>query len=137
VSRPPGRSCLLVCLLAAWWLPASGHTSSGVPTLFATSGPDFEITLKTAAGANVRRLPAGAYRIVVTDRTGLDSHNFRLRGFGVNRATGVPFVGTQTWTVRFARGRVYRFLCDPHAFVMRGSFRIDAPRTVPASSVSR
>jgi hypothetical protein len=134
VSRPPGRSCLLACLLVAASLPGSGHTSPQVPTLFATSGPDFEITLKTAAGANVRRLPAGVYRIVVTDRTGLDSHNFRLKGLGVNRATGVPFVGRQTWTVRFAPGRVYRFLCDPHAFVMRGSFRVDAPRTVPATA---
>jgi plastocyanin len=88
-------------------------------------GPGFDIALKTSAGTKVKHLQAGTYRLVVTDRTGVDSHNFHLKGFGVDKATGVPFVGTRTWTVRFTRGRRYRFVCDPHAFVMKGSFRVD------------
>jgi hypothetical protein len=115
---------LLLALLLAGALAASAQTfASAPPRLLATVGPDFDITLKTPAGANVRRLRAGTYTIVVSDRTGDDSHNFHLRGFRVNRATGVPFVGRRTWTVRFMRGKVYRFVCDPHAFAMYGSFR--------------
>jgi hypothetical protein len=110
---------VLACALPA----SSAGSTPAPPRLIARVGPDFDITLKTPAGANVRRLAAGTYTIVVTDRTGDDSHNFHLKGFGVDRATGVPFVGMRTWTVRFARGKVYRFVCDPHAFVMRGSFR--------------
>jgi hypothetical protein len=117
---------LLLALLAlVWTLATWGQAAASIPpTLLARVGPDFDITLTTPEGANVRRLRAGVYTIVVTDRTGDDSHNFRLKGFGVNRATGVPFVGTRIWTVRFTRGRTYRFLCDPHAFAMFGSFRV-------------
>jgi plastocyanin len=46
---------------------------------------------------------------------------------GYKRATTVPFVGTQTWTVRLARTGTLRFLCDPHARDgMRGSAQIVA-----------
>ena len=107
--------CVLACVM-----PAS---AGSLPTLFAKAGPRFDITLKDSGGRDIKRLTAGTYRIVVTDRTGDDHHNFRIRGFGVNMATGIPFVGTQEWTVRFTRGKVYRFVCDPHAFVMHGSFK--------------
>ena len=117
------RRPLLVVLLLACALPAGPAGSNSAPLLIANAGPDFDITLRTPAGADVRRIKAGTYTILVTDRTGDDSHNFHLKGFGVDRATGVPFVGMRTWTVRFTRGKVYRFVCDPHAFVMRGSFR--------------
>ena len=67
-------------------LSASAHA---VTTLYAKTGPEFVISLKTTAGKKVTRLPAGTYRIVVSDRNGFDNpHNFRLRGPGVNRATG-------------------------------------------------
>jgi hypothetical protein len=121
----PGRRRPLVAVfLLAWALPgAAGSTTSAPPPLIAKAGPGFDITLRTPAGVDVGRIAAGTYTIFVTDRTGDDSHNFHLKGFGVDRATGVPFVGRQRWTVRFTRGKVYRFVCDPHAFVMRGSFR--------------
>lgn len=93
-------------------------------TLVGRTGPGFDITLRTQAGAKVTRLAAGSYRIRIVDRTGDDAHNFRLAGPGVSRATGVRFVGTRTWQVTFQRGKTYRFLCDPHAFVMKGSFRV-------------
>jgi hypothetical protein len=32
-------------------------------------------------------------------------------------------MGTRTWRVRLAKGKTYRFVCDPHADEMRGSFR--------------
>jgi plastocyanin len=69
----------------------------------------------------VKGLKAGRYRIVVRDRSAM--HNFHLSGPGVNKRTAVGFRGTRTWTVRLRKGR-YRFVCDPHAAQMRGSFRV-------------
>ena len=91
-----------------------------VPRLFATVGPSATIALRNAAGARVRALAAGRYRITVRDRS--SRHNFHLIGPGVNRRTGVGFRGTVTWTVRIAAG-AYRYVCDPHARHMRGTFR--------------
>lgn len=67
-------------------------------------------------------MKAGVYSIVVRDRAA--EHDFRLAGPGVSKAIGVGFIGTQTWKVRLARGKTYRFLCDPHSDEMVGSFRV-------------
>ncbi len=91
------------------------------PTLTATVGPGATISLRTSRGARVTRLKAGRYRIVVRDRSAM--HNFHLSGPGVNKRTTVGFRGTATWTVSFRKGRTYRFVCDPHATRMKGSFR--------------
>ena len=91
------------------------------PTLTATVGPGATISLRTSNGRRVSRLKAGRYRIVVRDRSG--RHNFHLSGRGVNKRTAVGYRGTTTWTVTFRRGTTYRFVCDPHARHMRGSFR--------------
>jgi plastocyanin len=90
-------------------------------TLFATVGPGPTISLRTRSGRRVTRVRRGRYRIVVRDRSAI--HNFHLRGPGVNKRTTVGFRGTRTWTVTFRRG-TYRFVCDPHARRMRGSFRV-------------
>lgn len=91
------------------------------PTLTATVGPGATISLRTSRGARVTRLKAGRYRIVVRDRSRM--HNFHLSGSGVNKRTTVHFRGSTTWTVTFRKGRTYRFVCDPHAKRMKGSFR--------------
>lgn len=91
------------------------------PTLTATVGPGATISLRTSRGARVTRLKAGRYRIVVRDRSRM--HNFHLSGSGVNKRTTVRFRGSTTWTVTFRKGRTYRFVCDPHAKRMKGSFR--------------
>jgi plastocyanin len=96
-------------------------TATPVRRLVATVGPGATITLRTASGQRVRRLRRGTYSIVVRDRS--RSHNFRLTGPGVRRATRVGFVGTVTWRVTLRAG-TYRYLCDPHARAMRGSFRV-------------
>ncbi len=102
-------------------LPATAGTTA--TRLTATVGPSFTISLKKGT-TKVTRLKAGAYTIVVRDRSNL--HNFHLRGPGsVNKKTGVAFVGTRTWTVRLRPGR-YTYICDPHATTMRGSFRVVA-----------
>ena len=90
-------------------------------TLSGTVGPGFTISLKYK-GKKVRSLPAGRYRIRVTDRS--DTHNFHLRGPGVNRViAGVDFEGTKSRTFRLRRG-TYRYVSDPHSDEMRGSFRV-------------
>ena len=91
------------------------------PTLTATVGPGATISLRTSRGARVTRPKAGRYRIVVRDRSTM--HNFHLFGAGVNKRTTVRFRGSTTWTVTFRKGRTYRFVCDPHATRMKGSFR--------------
>jgi plastocyanin len=92
-----------------------------IRTLTATVGPGPTISLRTAAGRRVTALRSGRYRIVVRDRSAM--HNFHLTGRGVNKRTAVGFRGTRTWTVTLRKGR-YRFVCDPHAARMRGSFRV-------------
>jgi plastocyanin len=107
-------------LVAAGALTFAVQAPAATPTkLVATVGPNFNISL-TKAGRKVTTLKPGTYAITVRDRS--DFHNFRLRGPGrVNKATGVAAVGTKTWTVRLVRG-TYRYVCDPHASQMKGSF---------------
>lgn len=109
-----------VTVLAASALVVAAPAQTATPTLTATVGPGFNITL-TKAGRKVTTLKPGLYRIVVRDRS--DEHNFHLRGLGVNKATSVDAVTSATWTVRLRVGR-YTYVCDPHADGMRGSFRV-------------
>jgi hypothetical protein len=89
--------------------------------LTGTTGPGFTITLKKGT-TKVTRLKAGAYTIVVADKS--TAHNFHLIGAGVNKKTTVGFVGKKTWTVTLQKGKIYRFVCDPHVSLgMKGSFK--------------
>jgi plastocyanin len=91
--------------------------------LVLTSGPGFSITLRTVAGADVKTMKVGIYTMVVRDRSRI--HNARVVAPGFNRATTLPFVGTQTWKVALRKPGTLRFLCDPHALTgMRGSAKI-------------
>lgn len=90
--------------------------------LIGTVGPSFNITLTNTSGRIVTRLPAGTYTLVVRDRSNI--HDFHLIGPGLNRVvTSVTFISTKTVHVTLRRG-IYRYLCDPHSFVMHGSFRV-------------
>jgi hypothetical protein len=100
---------------------ATTPSPSAAAKLVATVGPGFTISLRTAAGAPVKRLRHGRYRIVVRDRAAV--HNFHLVGPGVNRSTKVPFVGTSTWTLTLGRG-TFAFRCDPHRAVLHGAFSV-------------
>lgn len=65
------------------------------------------ISLKTAAGARVRILPEGNYRIVVSDTT--KAQNFHLKGPGVNRKTRVAARASVVWKLLLSPGKfVYR-----------------------------
>jgi plastocyanin len=99
--------------------PLSAAPAAGVN---GTVGPGFTISL-TMSGKKVTTLKAGVpYRFVVNDRSA--AHNFHLSGPGSNRVlTSVAFTGRKTFTLRLKKGN-HRFVCDPHASAMRGSFRV-------------
>lgn len=101
-------------------LPSSG--SAAPKAVVGTVGPGFTIGVKLG-GKPVTKLERGvAYRFVVGDRSPI--HNFHLRGPGVNKVlTTIPYTGTRSIVLRLEKG-TYTFLCDPHASVMRGSFRV-------------
>ena len=112
------RLALVTLLAAALVVVASA--SAATPTLNGVDGPGFTITLKKA-GKKVSRLKAGKYKVVVKDLSNI--HNFHLTGPGVNKKTGVGAKGTFTWTVTLKKG-TYKFICDPHAAIMKGSFKV-------------
>ena len=89
--------------------------SAAVHRLTGTDGPGFTITM------NARTVKAGIYVIVIHDRSNI--HNFHLTGPGVNKKTSVGAVGTFTWKVTLRRG-TYRFVCDPHATIMKGVLKV-------------
>ena len=86
--------------------PAPGPTK-----LRGSVGPGQTIALGTSDGTRLSRLHAGAFTIVVRDRSAVD--NFHLTGPGVSRRTGVRFRGTVTWKLRLKAGR-YVFKSDRH-----------------------
>jgi plastocyanin len=99
---------------------AATHARQAGGSLVATDGPGFTITL-TKGGKKVTSLPAGTYTIKVQDKSSI--HDFHLTGPGVNKATKVPFIGTQSWKVTLKKG-AYKYVCDPHASIMKGAFTV-------------
>lgn len=115
------RRSLIALLVLIGVLAWATVGSASTPKLTGTTGPGFTIHVKRA-GTPVKRLKAGTYRLVVADKSSM--HNFHLFGPGVNKKTSVPFVGTQTWTVKLKPG-TYTYQCDIHAAIgMKGSFRV-------------
>ena len=111
---------LPVALLATA-LVVAGSAPAATKTLSGSVGPGFTISLKYK-GKKVSKLTPGRYRIRVSDKS--DSHNFHITGPGVNRRiTTVDFQGTKSRTFRLRKG-TYRYVCDPHADEMRGSFKV-------------
>jgi plastocyanin len=92
-------------------LPASAAT----PTFNGTVGPGFTISMAK------KPTKAGKIKLTVNDKA--SSHNFHLKGPGVNVATSVGSTGTKSFTVTLKKGK-YTFVCDPHASSMKGSFTI-------------
>jgi plastocyanin len=80
----------------------------------------FKIGL-TQNGKAVKTLKAGKYTFVIKDTT--TAHNFHLTGPGLNKTTSVSGKATATWTLTLKKGS-YKFVCDPHASFMKGSFNV-------------
>ena len=106
---------LPVALLAA---PAA----QAYPTFYGTVGPGTTIVLKRANGTVVRNTSRGNKTFVIRDRSA--SHNFHLYGRGVDRRTGVAFVGTRTWSPVLLRVGRYTIVCDRHPLRMVRRFNV-------------
>jgi plastocyanin len=103
-------------------LTATVPAASAPKMVQGSVGPGFTIKL-TLAGKKVTKLKKGVpYRFQIRDRSPI--HDFHLMGPGVNRVlTGVDFTGTKSVVLKLRKG-TYRFVCDPHASFMHGSFRV-------------
>ena len=113
------RLALLTMLAAALVVVASA--SAATPTLNATSGPGFSISMKKG-GKKLTSLKAGKVKIVVKDLSNI--HNFHLIGPGLNKKTSVSFSGEKTWTIKLKPGK-YTYQCDVHlAQGMKGTFKV-------------
>ena len=108
-----------IAALAAGLFGAAG-AGAAVPKLVASVSDPLNISL-TQGGKKVTALKAGTYTITVKD-TAAD-HNFHLTGPGLNKTTSVSGKGTTTWKVALKAG-TYKYVCDPHASVMKGSFTV-------------
>jgi hypothetical protein len=122
------RFILIAALaVAALLAPASGGATSAAPNqpLVATVGdpavPEaFRITLRDADGNPVSQVDPGTYTINVRDYA--TTHNFHLRGPGVDQSTEIEGTTTTTvWVVTFTNG-TYTFVCDAHPLQMKGAF---------------
>ena len=107
-------------VVVALAIGGSVAVAQAATTLNATVGPGFTIGMKKGS-SKVTSLRAGSYTIKVSDKSNI--HNFHLTGPGVNKKTSVPSTGTTTWNVKLKKG-TYRFVCDPHAEMMKGSFTV-------------
>ena len=118
------RSGLILALLslaAAATLVLSAPAGAAPKVVNGSVGPGFTISLKSG-GKKVTSLKAGTYRFDVSDKSAI--HDFHLSGPGVNKViTAVSFQGRRSVTVKLKRG-TYRYVCDPHASFMKGSFRV-------------
>jgi plastocyanin len=123
---------VLLLVTAAVLVPGSARPAATATPLNASVGPGFTISLKNSSGAGVSHLDPGDYTITVQNLNTTAEHNFHLFGPGVDQMT--PFQqGTWTWNVTFTDG-TYKFQCDAHPSIMKGSFTVgNAPPPPPAA----
>jgi len=111
-----------VATTLALGLAAIANSAPAAKTVNGSVGPGFSIGL-TMAGKKVTQLKAGVpYRFVIADRAAV--HDFHLSGPGVNKQiTGVEFTGTKSVVLTLKKG-TYSYVCDPHASLMKGGFKV-------------
>jgi hypothetical protein len=99
---------------------------SSTPTLKGVVGPGFTISLKKA-GKPVRRLKAGKYKFVVSDKSTL--HNFtvereRPKSPKIEKhVTSTPFTGSRTMVITLKPGS-WRYYCSIHEDSMHHDFKV-------------
>jgi plastocyanin len=128
MRRAVAAVAVLAAAVVAGSLLAPGGRAGGNTQLFASVTSNAVIIVRDAAGNRVTQIDPGTYDIVVNDSA--TEHNFHLTGPGVDRFTDVEGTGIETWTVTLTEA-VYRYVCDPHATVMRGSFTVGNPPNPP------
>ena len=111
---------LTVAAVAAILVSPVQAKSSG---LTGEVGPGYSIEVKKG-NRDLKTIKAGTYRIKVEDKASI--HNFHLKGPGLNKKTGVSFMGETTWTIKLKPG-TYTYQCDVHAASgMKGHFKVTA-----------
>lgn len=99
----------MVCAAALAAAPATADAGPDRPDRFpklkGTVGPGFTISIDKTS------VPAGRYRLIVTDLG--TSHNFWIRGTGVDERTSVPLTGKTVWKLDLVQG-IYHIRCQPH-----------------------
>src|SRR5207237_8804393 len=98
--------------------------AADTPALQGNVGPGFTITLNDASGSPVTHLDSGSYSVHVVDQG--DVHSFHLLGPGVDQATSIEGTGESNWDITLTDG-TYRFFCDAHPTIMKGSFTVGTP----------
>jgi hypothetical protein len=117
----------LVVLTATAALVVAGAAQSTPQTarvtkLYGRSGPGFFIKLTNFNFVLVKRLKPGMYTFTIQDRS--TTHDFHLKGPGVDKKTAIDYLGTKKWVrVKLKRG-TYRYWCDAHKTQMHGSFKV-------------
>jgi hypothetical protein len=112
--------CISVACVAVALSPIA--TAGETVTLIGSVGAKGNVTLRQPDGRAVKQLQAGAYVIVVTDRSRRD--DFHLRGLGtLDKHTGLRFVGRVTWRARLSAGN-YQYFSDRHPVSSRRTFRV-------------
>lgn len=117
------RFTAVLAVTGALVVAGSSAFAAGPQTITGTDGPGFTITLKQH-GRKVMSLPPATYLFVISDNSNI--HNFHLIGPGVNKKTSVAGTGKTTWRLTLRKG-TYRYVCDPHATIMKGKFVVQAP----------
>jgi hypothetical protein len=111
------RFALVIAVIVALVVP-----SIAAARLYGRVGPGTTITLKRGDGSTVNSVKHGTKTFIIRDRA--SNHNFHLTGPGVDRKTGVAFVGRRKWaSVQLSVGK-YTFLCDVHPNTMRKTFTV-------------
>ena len=109
------KTITLAALAVVAALLAAAPASAATPTFKGTVGPGFTITMAS------KPKTAGKIKLVIADKS--PDHNFHLTGPGVNVKTSIGAVGSKTFLVTLKKG-TYKFVCDPHATSMKGSFTV-------------
>jgi plastocyanin len=115
---------LLPVVLAAVLLPGAAQSAATSTALNVTVGPGFSIKVADASGGRVTQLDPGDYSITIKNLSIAQEHNFHLTGPGVDKASDFDNT-TVTWDVTFVDG-TYKFKCDAHPTLMKGSFHVGA-----------
>jgi hypothetical protein len=106
------------CLAALVLAPSAG----ALTTFYGTVGPGTTIVLKRADGTVVKNARHGNKTFVIRDRSSF--HNFHLYGPGIDRHTGVAFVGKRTWSALSLQIGKYTIVCDRHPLTMIKTFKV-------------
>lgn len=120
---------LLPLVLAAVLLPGAAHSAATATALNVTVGPGFSIKVADANGKTVTQLDPGDYSITIRNLSPSLEHNFHLTGPGLDKASAFDNT-TVTWDVTFVDG-TYKWQCDAHPTIMKGSFRVGAAPPPP------